>query len=131
MESEKAEFNFPEDWTAWVPYVRDGQDSFEKQFKNSFENYYEHIKLSAWNPTRLAFLPLVVDAFDGVKVLITETDLRDYPGLYLNGKGGTVLKGSSYPCEYLVTVTDPGFLCRNEGSYLGHKYYEGGLSEKG
>ncbi len=97
VESEKAEFNFPEDWTAWVPYVRDGQDSFEKQFKNSFENYYEHIKLSAWNPTRLAFLPLVVDAFDGVKVLITETDLRDYPGLYLNGKGGTVLKGVNAP----------------------------------
>ena len=97
VESEKAEFNFPEDWTAWVPYVRDGQDSFEKQFKNSFENYYEHIKLSAWSPTRLAFLPLVVDAFDGVKVLITETDLRDYPGLYLNGKGGTVLKGVNAP----------------------------------
>ena len=97
VKSEKAEFNFPEDWTAWVPYVRDGQDSFEKQFKNSFENYYQHINLSAWSPTRLAFLPLVVDAFDGVKVLITETDLRDYPGLYLNGQGGTVLKGVNAP----------------------------------
>ena len=97
VKEETAEFNFPEDWTAWVPYVRDGKDSFEKQFKNSFENYYEHINLSAWSTTRLAFLPLVVDAFDGVKVMITESDLRDYPGLYLNGKGGTVLKGVNAP----------------------------------
>ena len=97
VKSEEATFNFAEDWTAWVPYVRDGQDSFEKQFKNSFENYYEHINLSAWNPARLAFLPLVVDAFDGVKVMITESDLRDYPGLYLNGQGGKTLCGVNAP----------------------------------
>ena len=92
VKSEKAEFNFPQDWMAWVPYVRDGE-TFEDQFTNSFENYYQHINLSAWDTKRLAFLPLVVDAFDGVKVMITESDLRDYPGLYLNGKGGKSLYG--------------------------------------
>ena len=92
VKSEKAEFNFPQDWMAWVPYVRDGE-TFEEQFTNSFENYYQHINLSAWDTKRLAFLPLVVDAFDGVKVMITESDLRDYPGLYLNGKGGKSLYG--------------------------------------
>ena len=92
VKSEKAEFNFPQDWMAWVPYVRDGE-TFENQFTNSFENYYQHINLSAWDTKRLAFLPLVVDAFDGVKVMITESDLRDYPGLYLNGKGGKSLYG--------------------------------------
>ena len=98
VRSEEASFNFAEDWTAWVPYVRDA-GTFEEQFRNSFENYYEHIKLSDWNPSRLAFLPLVVDAFNGVKVLITESDLRDYPGLYLNGKGGKTLSGvnATYP----------------------------------
>ena len=37
VKSEKAEFNFPEDWTSWVPYVRtDKIESFEPQFFNSF-----------------------------------------------------------------------------------------------
>lgn len=99
VESEKAEFNFPEDWTSWVPYVRtDKTESFGTQYGNSFENYYEHINLSEWNPRRLAFLPVVVDAFDGVKVLITESDLRDYPGMFLNnGDGGKSLKGVNAP----------------------------------
>ncbi len=92
VEEEKAEFNFPKDWTAWVPYVRD-EGTIEEQFTNSFENYYQHIKLSDWDSKRLAFLPLVVDAFDGVKVMITESDLRDYPGLYLHGDGDTSLEG--------------------------------------
>ena len=98
VKEEKAEFAFPEDWMSWVPYVNTTKfETFESQFKNSFENYYEHINLSAWNSKRLAFLPVLVDAPDGVKVLITESDLRDYPGLYLNGKGGTVLKGVNAP----------------------------------
>ena len=105
VKEEKAEFAFPEDWMSWVPYVNTTKfETFESQFKNSFENYYEHINLSAWNPKRLAFLPVLVDAPDGVKVLITESDLRDYPGLYLNGKGGTVLKGVNAPYPKDVTL---------------------------
>ena len=100
VNSEKAEFNFPEDWMSWVPYVMNGQGkTFDQQFRNSFENYYEHINLSAWDTKRLAFLPVLVDAPAGVKVLITESDLRDYPGMFLNGQGGKSLKGvnAGYP----------------------------------
>lgn len=97
VKEELAEFNFPEDWTAWIPYVRPGFETFEEQFKTSFENYYEHINLSAWNPKRLAFLPLVVDAPDGVKICLMESDLYNYPGMFLNG--GRCLKGvfATYP----------------------------------
>ncbi len=95
VKAEQAEFNFPEDWKAWVPYVRPGFDTFEQQFKTSFENYYEHINLSAWNPKRLAFLPLVVDAPEGVKVCLMESDLYSYPGMFLNG--GQQLKGVFAP----------------------------------
>ena len=105
VKSEQTEFNFPEDWMSWVPYVNTSKiESFETQFGNSFENYYEHINLSAWNPKRLAFLPVVVDAPDGVKVLITESDLRDYPGLYLNNEGGKSLKGVNAPVPDKVEI---------------------------
>ena len=98
VRNETVEFNFPEDWMSWVPYVNTSKiESFDTQYGNSFENYYQHVNLSGWEPKRLAFLPVVVDAPDGVKVLITESDLRDYPGLFLNGKGGKTIKGVNAP----------------------------------
>ena len=99
--SEQAEFRFPGDRMAYVPYVRD-EGTFESQFENSFENTYVHIPLSGWNPERLAFLPLVVEAPGGAKVLVTESDLLDYPGMYLHGADGSpVLNGvfAPYPDE--------------------------------
>ncbi len=75
--AEQADFNFPADYTATVPYVRTGSDDdMQSQFFNSFENRYTVEKLSRLNPRRLAFLPLSVNA-DGVTVAITETDLND------------------------------------------------------
>lgn len=102
VSSEQAEFAFPEDWRAFVPYVKEDYASFDNQFMNSFENYYEHIALSQWNSKRLAFLPLVVEAPDGVKICVTESDLLNYPGMFLNNPdGGGKLRGvfALYPKE--------------------------------
>ena len=86
--SEQVEYRFPADFEATVPYVARGREGdFEDQFFNSFENTYATAPLSALNSGRLMFLPLAVDAGDGVKVCITETDLNGYPGLYLTNAG--------------------------------------------
>ena len=95
---ELTEFNFAEDWTAWVPYVSGSEEkTIEQQFVNSFENTYEHIHLSEMSPGRLAFLPMTVDAADGVKIVITESDLFGYPGMFLKGEGGKDLKSVRAP----------------------------------
>ncbi|MDE6857521.1 MAG: glycoside hydrolase family 97 protein, partial [Alistipes sp.] len=106
---EQVVFRFPGDFTATVPYVAVGSDGdFESQFRNSFENTYTTAPLSALNRQRLAFLPLAVDAGDGVKICITETDLRDYPGLYLiNRTGGSSLEGVFAP--YPKRVVQGGY----------------------
>ena len=91
---EQAEFAFPYDYQAYVPYVREKYASFEPQFFNSFENTYAHHAVSKWEKGRLAFLPLTVEAANGIKLCITESDLRDYPGMYLsNQEGGRSLRG--------------------------------------
>ncbi len=97
---ETVSYRFPEDYTAMAPYVRKGKDGdWNAQFFNSFENTYTVAKLSELNPGRLAFLPLMVDAGDGVKVCITESDLIDYPGLYLyNHDGDTSLESMFASC---------------------------------
>lgn len=106
--AEQADFNFPADYTAAVPYVRTGSDDdMQSQFFNSFENRYTVGPLSALNPRRLAFLPLSVDA-GGVTVAITETDLNNYPGLYLYNPDGTnSLKAKHAP--YPTKIVDGGY----------------------
>ncbi len=87
--SEQAEFAFDKDWEAFIPYIhRDGQ-SLEQQFYNSFENTYTVNTLSQWNKEKLAFAPVAVAADEGVKVLITEADLMNYPGMFFYNAGST------------------------------------------
>ena len=100
--SEQAEFAFPADWKAYVPYVARDSSSYEPQFFNSFENTYSHHTLSEWEKGRLAFLPITVEAPAGIKLCITESDLLDYPGMYLTNRGGgTSLRGvfAGYPAQ--------------------------------
>ncbi|WP_080905762.1 glycoside hydrolase family 97 protein [Parabacteroides sp. Marseille-P3160] len=103
VQSEQASFRFPADAQAFVPYVKGRTDAgFEAQFFNSFENTYEHIPLSKWDSKRLTFLPLLVEGPNGKKVLITESDLLNYPGMYLhNPDGSPGLQGvfAPYPKE--------------------------------
>ncbi len=107
--SEQAEFNFEQDWTAFIPYTRltKGDDSINAQFFTSFERPYTVTKLSGWDGDRLTFLPIAVSADEGVKVLVTEADLTDYPGMYLQGaKGSRNLKAVFAP--YPKTIEQGG-----------------------
>ncbi|MBA9079197.1 glycoside hydrolase family 97 protein [Rufibacter quisquiliarum] len=105
VEGEEATFHFPADQTAIVPYVKlekktstEKKSSIESQFWNSFENTYIHSPLSKLDPKRLAFLPLAVEVTPKKKVVITEADLENYPGMFLaNQNGGTSLKGVFAP----------------------------------
>lgn len=102
VESEQAVFNFPADQKAYIPYVQIMREPIEKQFYNSFENTYTHINLSEWDTKRLAFSPLVVEGVKGKKVCIAESDLINYPGMFLyNGNTSNSLTGvfAPYPKE--------------------------------
>ncbi|MGS0675838.1 glycoside hydrolase family 97 protein [Shewanella sp. 125m-1] len=62
----------------------------ESSFISHNERLYLPKKLSEITPEQFASLPLLVDAdaginVKGIKLVITETGLRDYPGLWLEG----------------------------------------------
>ena len=93
VKEEKAEFRFPEDHRSWVPYANEN-GTVEQQMHNSFENHYADVPLSGWDPSRIAFLPVAVEGKDGVKICITETDLFNYPGMFLvNPDGSKTIRG--------------------------------------
>ena len=89
VKNETADFNFAGDWKAYIPYSNTPHDTYEQQFSCSFENITDNVSLSGWQKGRLAFLPLTVDGPDGIKVSITESDLRSYPGMFLANEGAS------------------------------------------
>ncbi len=67
---------------------------------SSSENPYTNCKLSEWNYDKeMATLPVGLSSTEGdLQLLISETDLRDYPGLYLHGNGNKdCLSGNIVP----------------------------------
>lgn len=99
---ETAEFVLPSASSrAWVPYVNSGIDN---QFSSSFESQYTVAPVSDWQSGRLAFLPVLAESA-GSKVLITESGLYNYPGMYLKGNGN-VLEGVFAP--YPKTLVQGG-----------------------
>jgi alpha-glucosidase len=79
---EEAAFNFAGDYTVFYPQ--------EESFFSHNERRYAPRKLSEIAPAAIATLPAVVDA-GGIKVAIAESDVEDYPGLWLRGTSGSGL----------------------------------------
>jgi len=82
IKNEEASFRFTADNKAFIPYMWDYRDG--KIFNCSFESLYTEQNISQFRKDSLAFLPLLVDAGQGKKVLILEADLEDYPGMFLD-----------------------------------------------
>jgi len=88
VQGEEAAFRFGNDCKGFVPYCRKRADNIDCQFFTSFESMYSRISLSEWEHGRLAFLPITLDAPQGMKLCITESDLLNYPGMYLSNEDG-------------------------------------------
>lgn len=94
---EQTDFVFAKDWKIWAAYANNSGD-FESQYWNSFENVNTYVKLSELDSKKLAFLPVLVDADNGMKISVTEADNENYPGMYLyNADGQTSLKANFAP----------------------------------
>ena len=84
VKDETAEYHFTSDATMTAAYSNgDTKGGFETQFTNSFENRYNTMPLSQIDRTRLMFLPLAVQTDAGAKVAVTETNIENYPGMFL------------------------------------------------
>ena len=82
--NEEAVFRFAKDYKTFSNFVNSKAPTIEEQFFNSFETTYVNGPITKINDKRLKILPLMVDLEGGKKMVITEADLEDYPGMYLN-----------------------------------------------
>ncbi|MBK7938041.1 MAG: glycoside hydrolase family 97 protein [Lewinellaceae bacterium] len=81
----------------------------EEGFYSHNERIFQPLAPSALRENQLASLPALVETGSGVKILLTETDLQDYPGLWLNATNEPTgrLNGAfpRYP-KYTVELTN-------------------------
>jgi len=95
---EQSEFNFGKDYQILFPE--------ESSFMSHSERIYLPIKISEVTSKRFCSLPALVKLDNGIKALITEADLEDYPGMYLTGSEKNIyqLKGlfPYYPAKDTV-----------------------------
>lgn len=121
IKEEQAEFNFKEDYTAYLPYTTNDK----KPMAMAYQNVYDITPLSKAQP-KLAFLPVTVDC-SSVKLTLLESDLEAYPDMFVQSQQGKYgLKGvfAPYPAktdfypwrkqEYVTETTD--FISRSRGS---------------
>ena len=92
VSSETAEYRFADDYQAFVPYVNDNRGG--ERYCYSFESYYDKQPLSKMFPDSLAITPLAVCLPDGMKVIVMDAGVENYPGMFLKKGEGNVLKGS-------------------------------------
>lgn len=73
----------------------------EKSFRSAYEEPYSEQAIGELKTEDLCCLPLLVTPPGGPRVLVTESDLQDYPGLWLRGTGGASLEAAfaGYPLE--------------------------------
>ncbi len=97
VNTETVEYNFADNYELFFPE--------EESVYSHQEREYKQVRLSSVGPERFCSTPMLVDLEKHGKVLITESDLYSYPGMFLEGddKNKHSLKGKFAPYPLLET----------------------------
>lgn len=99
IESETASFAFQPEGQSWFPE--------ENGFLSGNERFYQPYVIQEIDGSRLASLPALFESH-GIKVLLTESDLWNYAGMWLRGDSNGVIRGD-FP-KYPKTKKEQGNL---------------------
>ena len=81
VKNETADFCFPANPGVYYPGVQKREDL--DIFHTSFEELYQFKPLTDITSKEMAFSPVLIAPEEGAKTAITESDLEDYPGMFL------------------------------------------------
>ena len=124
--SEQAEFCFADDYQAFIPYVNDNRGG--ERYCYSFESYYDEQPLSKMYSDSLAITPLAVCLPSGIKAIVMDAGVENYPGMFLKkGNRDNTLQAefAPYPLEQeiggfdrlnLVPTRRADYIAKLEGS---------------
>lgn len=95
VNSEKLPFNFGKDYKMYYP-VPNGRPPFSHQ-----ESRYEYSKISETKGKKLSCVPFLVELDGGKKLLFSDVNVSEYPGVWVKGTGEANLETymPGYPLE--------------------------------
>lgn len=96
--NETVDVTFPADPDAYF--------AFSKNFMNDYQHVYAKQPISSLGK-KMTQLPLLVDLGEQGKVMVTESDLQDYPGLYFTGGADGTLAAKLPPAVKSEKENDP------------------------
>lgn len=83
VKHERCDVTLPQDAEAWF--------AFNSRWTNNYEQLYHKKPIDSLSADTTTQLPLLIEAHKKGKILITESDLYDYPGLYFTGNSNNAL----------------------------------------
>ena len=119
IQNETAAFNFENDAHAYAPIIqkRDGVDIYH----TSFEELYPYKSLDSLSGSDILYSPVLVNTNNNIKVAITESDLDDYPGMFLKGTSSNEMQSAfaPYPLEEKMIDGDyPEMVVSKRADYI-------------
>ncbi len=105
--NETAHFRFPDNRLVYYPAVQPRMDA--DIFHTSFESPYSISRLDTLPIRQLAFSPVLLADSTAPFIAITESDLLNYPGMFLQKGEGGMLKGVFAPYPAKIRVTEGEF----------------------
>ncbi|MEO7523812.1 MAG: glycoside hydrolase family 97 catalytic domain-containing protein, partial [Ferruginibacter sp.] len=119
VNNEVAEMAFAGKPSAWFPEVKKRDDA--DIFHTSFEEEYPLRKLDSIPAGVMGYSPILLALESGIKIGITESDLEDYPGMFIGGTGSSTFKGVFAPAPAEEQSTGglyPAFKVTKRAPYL-------------
>ena len=114
--NETSEYRFAGDYQSFVPYVNDNREG--ERWCYSFESYYDEAPLSKMYQDSLAITPLAVCLPEGKKAVVMESDVENYPGMYLLKGTSTTASVSHASSAYSLHAAFPPYPLKEEiGGY--------------
>lgn len=118
IKNETALFVFRQGSQIIAPVIQ--QRDKEDKYHTSFEELYQHKPVDSLDETSLLYTPVLVEE-GNIKIAITESDLDDYPGMFLKGTGKVSLQAefAGYPLEEKITEADyPEAIVTKRANYI-------------
>ncbi len=119
VSGETAGFQFSKNTHAYAPLIQKRED--QDVFHTGFEELYPYKNLDSLSDKDFMFSPVLLKTSDGIFVAVTESDLDDYPGMFLQGTGRDALTGAfaAYPKEERMVDGDyPEMVVSKRADYL-------------
>lgn len=93
--NEEFSVNFPDEYTLHLQQPGG--------FKTAYEELYSRVQSKDWKPeNKMSTLPVLIDTKKKYKILISESDLTDYPCMFLKGTGSNGMSAAfpKVPLEF-------------------------------